>query len=132
MHPISRPCFCGPRSPIYEWARSGPRRRPTIWGTWPPNTSPPIGINHLVRPAPVAVIAAVVVVFLAVGGYLIFGRGSGGGGQAVSVDVTVTGTTMDPSTVTVHQGDRVTIKVTADKKEEIHIHGYDIIFCVEK
>src|SRR5690348_3787331 len=44
---ISRPCFCGPRSPIDEWARSGPRRRPTIWGTWPRNLSPPIGINHL-------------------------------------------------------------------------------------
>src|SRR5213082_1835520 len=38
---ISRPCFCGPRSPIHEWARSGPRRRPTIWGTWPPSLSPP-------------------------------------------------------------------------------------------
>src|SRR5258707_7992981 len=41
MHPISRPCFCGPRSPINGWARSGPRRRPTIWGTWPPNLSAP-------------------------------------------------------------------------------------------
>src|SRR5215467_1834015 len=51
MHPISRPCFCGPRSPIDEWARSGPRRRPTVWGTWPPNLWPPIGINHLVREA---------------------------------------------------------------------------------
>lgn len=84
------------------------------------------------RPAPVAIIAAVVVVFLAVGGYLIFGRGSGGGGQAVPVNASVTGSTMEPSTITVHQGDRVTIKVTADKKEEIHIHGYDIIFSVEK
>src|SRR5215831_6973762 len=50
MHPISRPCFCGPRSPIDEWARSGPWRRPTICGTWPPNLSPPIGINHLGPP----------------------------------------------------------------------------------
>src|SRR5262249_43227571 len=50
---ISRPCFCGPRSPIDEWDRSGPRRRPTIWGTWPPNLSLPIGINHL-APGPVA------------------------------------------------------------------------------
>src|SRR3989440_5488867 len=48
MHPISRPCFCGPRSPINGWARSGPRRRTTIWGTWPPNLSPPIGGPHLV------------------------------------------------------------------------------------
>src|SRR5437763_16685310 len=40
MHPISRPYFCGPRSPIDEWARCGPRRTATIWGTWPPNLSP--------------------------------------------------------------------------------------------
>src|SRR5262245_660148 len=52
MHPISRPCFCGPRSPINGWARCGPRRRPTIWGTWPPNLSPPIGINHLAGVVP--------------------------------------------------------------------------------
>src|SRR5258708_15534209 len=49
---ISRPCFCGPRSLMDGWARSGPRRgvprspkgdggEPTIWGTWPPNLSPP-------------------------------------------------------------------------------------------
>src|SRR5499426_2633229 len=43
------PRVCGPRSPIDKWARSGPRRRPTIWGTWPSNLSPPIGINHLMR-----------------------------------------------------------------------------------
>lgn len=84
------------------------------------------------RPAPVAIVAAAVVVFLAVGGYLIFGRGSGGGGVAVPVDVSVTGTTMQPPTITVHQGDRVTVKVTADKKEEIHLHGYDIIFSIDK
>src|SRR3989440_2195713 len=43
---ISRPRFCGPRSPIHEWARSGPRRGPTIWGTWPPNASPSSEITH--------------------------------------------------------------------------------------
>src|SRR5215471_15485178 len=36
---ISRPGFCGARSPIHEWARCAPRRRTTIWGTWPPNLS---------------------------------------------------------------------------------------------
>jgi len=84
------------------------------------------------RPASVAIIAAVVVVFLAAGGYLIFGRGSGGGGKPVTVNVSVTGTTMQPPTITVHQGDKVTANVTADRKEEIHFHGYDIIFNVEK
>src|SRR5262245_47533231 len=50
MRPISRPCFCGPRSPINGWARTG-RRRTTIWATWPPNLSPSIGITHLVNGA---------------------------------------------------------------------------------
>ena len=84
------------------------------------------------RPGPAAVIAAAVVVFLAVGGYLIFGRGGGGGGKPVTVDVSVTGTTMQPATISVHQDDLVTVNVTADKKEEIHFHGYDIIFSVER
>src|SRR5437660_7479809 len=47
MHPIWRPGFCAPRSRIDECARSGARRRTTIWGTWPPNLSPPLGITHL-------------------------------------------------------------------------------------
>src|SRR5436853_6977423 len=47
MHPIWRPGFCAPRSRIDECARSGARRRTTIWGTWPPNLSPPLGIAHL-------------------------------------------------------------------------------------
>jgi hypothetical protein len=76
-------------------------------------------------------IAAVVVVFLAVGGYLIFSR-IGPGGQAQTIEVTVTGDKMSPSTISVHQGDKVTLSVTADKKEEIHLHGYDITFEIEK
>src|SRR6266567_8745506 len=49
---ISRPDFCGPHSPICRWARSGPRRPTTIWRTWTPNLSPPIGSNHLVAQPP--------------------------------------------------------------------------------
>lgn len=78
----------------------------------------------------IVVIAVVVVVFLAVGGILIF-RSVGGGGQAHTIDVTVTGTTMNPSDPTVRQGDHVTMNVTTDKKEEIHLHGYDIKFAGE-
>ena len=84
------------------------------------------------RPAPLVVVAAVLVVFLGVGGYLIFGRGGSGGGKPVTVNVSVTGTTMDPSTITVHQGDQVTMNVTVDKKEEIHLHVYDIKFEATK
>src|SRR5215831_752941 len=51
---LRRPCTPsrGPASAVlahpFGWARSGPRRRTTIWGTWPPNASPPFGITHLV------------------------------------------------------------------------------------
>ena len=72
-----------------------------------------------------------VLVFVAGAGYLI-SRNLGGGGQARTIDVTVTGNKMTPSTLTARQGDILTIKVTADAKEEIHLHGYDIAFEVEK
>jgi len=83
------------------------------------------------RPLPLLVVAVVVVAFLGVGGYLIFGRSSGGG-QQVTVTATVTGTTMTPATITVHANDRVTMSVTVDRKEEIHLHGYDIAFEATK
>ena len=65
MHPISRPCFCGLRLPIGKWARSDPRRRPAIWGTWPPNPSPPIGINHLASTEVSTAFAVALTTFLA-------------------------------------------------------------------
>jgi FtsP/CotA-like multicopper oxidase with cupredoxin domain len=77
----------------------------------------------------VVLLAAVVVVFLAVGGFLI-ARNVGGGGQSVAIDLTVKGSTMTPDTPTAKQGDRVTMTITADKAEEIHLHGYDIPFEV--
>ena len=76
----------------------------------------------------IAVVAVVVLAFFAVGGYLIFGRASGGASEARTFDVTVSGTTMSPDKLSVHQNDMVTINVTTDKKEEIHLHGYDIKF----
>jgi FtsP/CotA-like multicopper oxidase with cupredoxin domain len=54
------------------------------------------------------------------------------GGQDRTFEVIVTGNKMSPSTLSVNQGDKVTINVTADKKEEIHLHGYDIHFEIEK
>lgn len=83
------------------------------------------------KPLPLAIIAVVVVAFLAVGGYLIF-RGTGIGAEQVSKSATVTGSTMTPDKITVHEGDRVTLTFTVDKKEEIHLHGYDIHFEAQK
>jgi hypothetical protein len=75
------------------------------------------------------IVAVVVVAFLAVGGFLI-ARNVGGGGQSRSIALQVTGNTMTPSRISAKQGDTLTITVTADKAEEIHLHGYDIPFEV--
>jgi hypothetical protein len=77
----------------------------------------------------VLILAVVVVAFLAVGGFLI-ARSVGGGGRPVNIDLAVNGTTMTPDRPTAKQGDRVTMTITADKAEEIHLHGYDIQFVV--
>jgi heme/copper-type cytochrome/quinol oxidase subunit 2 len=79
---------------------------------------------------PVLVIAVVVVAVLAVAGVFIV-RSLSAGGADVTIDLTVTGTAMSPPNPTVNKGDRVTMSVTADKKEEIHLHVYDIKFDVE-
>jgi hypothetical protein len=76
------------------------------------------------------ILAVVVVAFLAVGGFLI-ARSIGGGGRPVAINLTVSGSTMTPTdTPTAKQGDRVTMTITADKAEEVHLHGYDIHFEV--
>ena len=33
---------------------------------------------------------------------------------------------MEPSDITVTEGDRVVLRITADSPHEIHLHGYDI------
>ncbi len=73
------------------------------------------------------ILAAVVAAFLVVGGFLIM-RTTGGGGTPRTIDLTVTGTTMTPEKPTAKQNDMITINVKTDKEEEIHLHGYDIIF----
>ena len=73
------------------------------------------------------VLAIVVIAFLGVGGFLI-ARSIGGGGKQVTYDVTVSGNTMTPSDLSAKQGDTVTINMTGDKAEEVHLHVYDIMF----
>jgi plastocyanin len=83
------------------------------------------------RRVQIILVAAVVVVFFAVGAFLIF-RGTGGGGRTVTIDASVAGNTMTPSSLTARQGDHVTLTFTIDKKEEIHLHGYDIKFQAQQ
>jgi uncharacterized protein YxeA len=78
----------------------------------------------------VVVVAVVVVVAAAVGVY-VFTQG-GLGGQPVTINVTVSGAkTMNPSDLSAHHNDTVTINVTSDTDGEVHLHGYDISFSAK-
>jgi hypothetical protein len=75
-----------------------------------------------------AIVAAVLVIFVAVGAYLIFSNRSQGG-QPITFNVKVTGAkSMQPDVLSAHQNDMVTINITSDTDGEVHLHGYDIPF----
>ncbi len=76
----------------------------------------------------IAVAIGVLVVFVVVGGILIY-TGRSHGGQNLTFNVTVTtASTMYPSNLPVHQNDTVTINVTSDADGELHLHVYDLAF----
>jgi len=76
----------------------------------------------------IPIIVGVLVIFAAVGGYLIFANRNAEG-QNVTINVTVTGASkMQPSDLSAHQNDMVTISITSDTDGEVHLHGYDIHF----
>src|SRR2546423_6941639 len=76
------------------------------------------------------VVCAVLVLFVAVGGFLVL-RNQGGGGRPVTRDVTVSNAaTMSPGHLTARQGDTITINIRSDRSGEVHLHGYDIHFEV--
>jgi hypothetical protein len=79
----------------------------------------------------IAVVVGVLVVFVIVGGILIYANRSGG--KNVTINVTITGgKTMSPRDPSAHQNDTVTMNVTSDGDGEVHLHGYDIIFDTKK
>ena len=79
----------------------------------------------------IAVVVGVLIVFVIVGGILIYAKR--GGGQDVTFNVTVTGgKTMSPSDLPAHQNDTVTINVISDTDGELHLHGYDMVFTAKK
>lgn len=71
-----------------------------------------------------AIVAVVLAVFLGVGAVLVFGN-QGPPPEQRLFQVTVIGTTMSPGSLQANEGDTVTLSITADKYEEIHLHGYD-------
>ena len=76
------------------------------------------------------VIAAVVLVIVVVGGVLVLRTGGSSASGPKTLSVSVTGTSMSPDKLSATQNQQITFQVTADRKEEIHLHGYDIHFEV--
>ncbi len=74
--------------------------------------------------ARLAIVAVVLVVFLGVGAVLVFGN-QGPAPQQRLFQVAVTGATMSPGGLHAYESDTLTLSITADKYEEIHLHGYD-------
>jgi hypothetical protein len=72
----------------------------------------------------VAIVAAVLIVFVGVGAFLVFGN-QGPAPQQRLFQVAVTGTTMSPGHLQANEGDTVTLSISTDRYEEIHLHGYD-------
>jgi hypothetical protein len=79
-----------------------------------------------------AVVIGALVVFVIVGGILIYAKRNGGG-SPVTINVTITGgKTMQPKDWTAHQNDTVAVNITSDTDGEVHLHGYDIHFSTKK
>jgi hypothetical protein len=79
-----------------------------------------------------AVVIGALVVFVIVGGILIYAKRHGGGSR-VTINVTVTGgKTMQPRDWTAHQNDTVTVNIASDTDGEVHLHGYDIQLSTKK
>jgi hypothetical protein len=70
------------------------------------------------------IVGAVIVLFAVVGAYLVFGN-QGPAPQQRLFQLTVRGTSMSPSDVQANEGDTLTVSISADRFEEIHLHGYD-------
>ena len=48
------------------------------------------------------------------------------GPQTREFDLRISGRGMEPSEITVTEGDRVVLRVTADSPHGVHLHGYDL------
>jgi hypothetical protein len=83
------------------------------------------------------IVVALLVVFLIVGGVLIYANTNQGAAKSVTFNLTVTGANKmtvsggaDPEKLKAHQNDMITINVVSDREGEVHLHEYDIAFDV--
>jgi hypothetical protein len=79
----------------------------------------------------IGIVAAALVIFIAVGGFLIYANRNPAG-QPLTINVTVTGAkTMQPSDLSAHLNDTITLNIKSDTDGEVHLHGYDIHFVAK-
>jgi len=73
-----------------------------------------------------AVFSCVLLLSMVLGGC--GGSTGSSGGAEKKFDVHVTGTKSDLGDFSASKGDKITLTITTDKDEEVHLHGYDIHF----
>ncbi len=73
------------------------------------------------------VLGAVMALFAGVLAYHQFGQGQRPA-EHRTFTLSVKGTTMTPSKLVAYDGDTITMIVSADQTEEIHLHGYNFFF----
>ena len=70
----------------------------------------------------------VLLVLVVLGGLFVLLRPNSptAGPQTREFDLNISGEAMEPSDITVTEGDRVVLRITADAPLEVHLHGYDL------
>ncbi len=74
-------------------------------------------------------VVALVVLLALVGLFFALRPGPAGPGDASGERVfalSIEDGAMDPGEIEVHEGDRVTLRLTSDRPVEVHLHGYDL------
>jgi hypothetical protein len=83
-------------------------------------------VSRVLTPTAVRVsLVAVVFVLFAVAGAAMLFANQGPPPQRRDFQLQVVGSQMTPGSVQAYQGDTISISITADRTEEIHLHGYD-------
>ena len=82
----------------------------------------------MARPAVARTIILVLGVALILAGLFVLLRPNtpATGPQTREFDLRISGRGMEPSEITVTEGDRVVLRITADSPHEVHLHGYDL------
>jgi hypothetical protein len=80
------------------------------------------------RPALARPLTLVLGVALILGGLFVLLRPNtpAAGPQTREFDLRISDDVMEPSDVTVTEGDRVVLRISTDSPIEVHVHGYDI------